>query len=141
MPPITVMVKPVSGACNMRCQYCFYADEMHNRETSIYPRMTSELLDVMVRRVIRSADSSVHFLFQGGEPTLIGLPFFKQLVQIQKKYNTRGMKVTNAIQTNGYDLSDEMKQTRRTIFFAPMQRGSPLPASFAKPSTACALRA
>ena len=75
MPPITVMVKPVSGACNMRCQYCFYADEMHNRETSVYPRMTSELLDVMVRRVIRSADSSVHFLFQGGEPTLIGLPF------------------------------------------------------------------
>ena len=108
MPPITVMVKPVSGACNMRCQYCFYADEMHNRETSVYPHMTSELLDVMVRRVIRSADSSVHFLFQGGEPTLIGLPFFRQLVQIQKKYNTRGLKVTNAIQTNGYALSDEM---------------------------------
>ena len=108
MPPITVMVKPVSGACNMRCRYCFYADEMQHRSASVYPRMTGELLDVMVRRVVRSADSSVHFLFQGGEPTLIGLPFFKQLVQLERKYNTRGLNITNAVQTNGYDLSDEM---------------------------------
>lgn len=108
MPPITVMVKPVSGACNMRCRYCFYADEMKHREASIYPSMSEELLDVMVRRVIRSADSAVHFLFQGGEPTLIGLPFFKRLIELERKYNTRGLKVSNAVQTNGYDLSDEM---------------------------------
>ena len=116
MPPITVMVKPVSGACNMRCRYCFYADEMHHRKASVYPRMTSELLDVMVRRIIRSSDSSVHFLFQGGEPTLIGLPFFKQLITLQRKYNTRGLKISNAVQTNGYDLSDEM-----IAFFAKEQ--------------------
>ena len=116
MPPITVMVKPVSGACNMRCRYCFYADEMHHRKASVYPRMSSELLDTMVRRVIRSADSSVHFLFQGGEPTLIGLPFFEQLVRIQRKYNTRSLNISNAVQTNGYDLSDEM-----IAFFAKEQ--------------------
>jgi len=108
MPPITVMVKPVSGACNMRCRYCFYADEMNHRKSSVYPKMTGELLDGMVRRVIRSADSSVHFLFQGGEPTLIGLPFFEQLVALERKYNTRGLKISNAVQTNGYDLPDEM---------------------------------
>lgn len=108
MPPITVMVKPVSGACNMRCRYCFYADEMLHRKASISPPMTGELLDGMVRRVIRSADSSVHFLFQGGEPTLIGLPFFEQLVQFECKYNTQGLTISNAVQTNGYDLSDEM---------------------------------
>lgn len=116
MPPITVMIKPVSGACNMRCRYCFYADEMNHRQSSVYPRMSSELLDVVVRRIIRSADSSVHFLFQGGEPTLIGLPFFEQLVKIQRKYNTRGLKISNAVQTNGYDLSDEM-----IAFFAKEQ--------------------
>ena len=116
MPPITVMVKPVSGACNMRCRYCFYADEMQHRNASVYPRMTSELLDVMVRRVIRSADSSVHFLFQGGEPTLIGLPFFEQLIRLERKYNLRGLKITNAVQTNGYHLSDEM-----IAFFAKEQ--------------------
>ena len=116
MPPITVMVKPVSGACNMRCRYCFYADEMKNRETSVYPHMTPELLDIMVRRVIRSADSAVNFLFQGGEPTLIGLPFFRQLVQLERKYNTRGLRISNAVQTNGYMLSDEMIE-----FFAKEQ--------------------
>lgn len=116
MPPITVMVKPVSGACNMRCRYCFYADEMNHRQSSVYPQMSHELLDVMVRRVIRSADSAVHFLFQGGEPTLIGLPFFEQLVRIQRKYNTRSLKISNAVQTNGYDLSDEM-----IAFFAQEQ--------------------
>ena len=116
MPPITVMVKPVSGACNMRCRYCFYADEMNHRKASVYPRMSSELLDVMVRRVIRSADSSVHFLFQGGEPTLIGLPFFEELIALERKYNTRRLKITNAVQTNGYDLSDEM-----IAFFAKEQ--------------------
>lgn len=116
MPPITVMVKPVSGACNMRCRYCFYADEMTHRKSSVYPKMTGELLDTMVRRVIRSADSSVHFLFQGGEPTLIGLPFFEQLVALERKYNTRGLKISNAVQTNGYDLSDEM-----IAFFAKEQ--------------------
>ncbi|MBQ7825607.1 MAG: SPASM domain-containing protein [Clostridia bacterium] len=116
MPPITVMVKPVSGACNMRCRYCFYADEMTHRKSSVYPKMTGELLDTMVRRVIRTADSSVHFLFQGGEPTLIGLPFFEQLVALERKYNTRRLKITNAVQTNGYDLSDEM-----IAFFAKEQ--------------------
>ena len=79
-------------------------------------KMTGELLDTMVRRVIRSADSSVHFLFQGGEPTLIGLPFFEQLVALERKYNTRGLKISNAVQTNGYDLSDEM-----IAFFAKEQ--------------------
>ena len=116
MPPITVMVKPVSGACNMRCRYCFYADEMHHRQAAVYPRMSDELLDTTVRRIIRSADSAVHFLFQGGEPTLIGLPFFEQLVALQRKYNTRGLKISNAVQTNGYDLSDEM-----IAFFAKEQ--------------------
>ena len=108
MPPITVMIKPVSGACNMRCRYCFYADEMKRREVAISPRMSDALLDVTVRRVIRSADSAVHFLIQGGEPTLIGLHFFERLVQLEQKYNTRALRITNAVQTNGYDLSDEM---------------------------------
>ena len=102
------MIKPVSGACNMRCRYCFYADEMKRREVAISPRMSDALLDVTVRRVIRSADSAAHFLFQGGEPTLIGLPFFERLVQLEQKYNTRALRITNAVQTNGYDLSDEM---------------------------------
>ncbi len=85
MPPITVMIKPVSGACNMRCHYCFYADEMKRREVAISPCMSDALLDVTVRRVIRSADSAVHFLFRGrahaDRPPFLSGSFSRQKLQ------------------------------------------------------------
>lgn len=108
MPPITVMIKPVSGAATCGAVIASMPTKMKRREVAVSPRMSDALLDVTVRRVIRSADSAVHFLFQGGEPTLIGLSFFERLVQLERKYNTRALRITNAVQTNGYDLSDEM---------------------------------
>ena len=108
MPPVTVMIKPVSGACNMRCQYCFYADEMQHRSTPLYPVMTAETLEAVVRRSMAYADGQASFVFQGGEPTLAGVGFFDLFIQLQNKYNARGIPVSNALQTNGYDLSDEM---------------------------------
>ena len=76
MPPITVMIKPVSGACNMRCRYCFYADEMKRREVAISPRMSDALLDVTVRsrhpfRRFRRA-----FFVSGGRAHADRPPFF-----------------------------------------------------------------
>ena len=106
MPAITVMVKPVSGACNMRCAYCFYADEMANREQANYGRMDPATLETLVRRVYDYAEGQVNFGFQGGEPTLAGLDFYKQLLALQEKYNTRRVPTQNALQTNGYDISE-----------------------------------
>lgn len=108
MPPVTVMIKPVSGACNMRCHYCFYADEMRNRSTAVYPAMDEETLEAVVRRTMAYADVQATFTFQGGEPTLAGIAFYEHLLKLQKKYNPRGIVVNNAIQTNGLDLSDSM---------------------------------
>ena len=108
MPPITLMVKPVSGRCNMRCRYCFYADELHYRGEAALPAMPLPVLEAAVRRVLRSAQQSAHFLFQGGEPTLAGLPFFQAAVAAQRRYNGAGLQITNAVQTNGLHLSDEM---------------------------------
>lgn len=108
MPALSIMVKPVSGACNMRCKYCFYTDVMQHRETAYYPRMTLETLETLVRRAIRFADGPISFAFQGGEPTLAGLDFYKALVEFERKYNTRGIPIDNSLQTNGYDLSNEM---------------------------------
>ena len=102
------MIKPVSGACNMRCRYCFYADVMAHRQTKTYPRMTLETLETIVRRAFRYADGAVSFAFQGGEPTLIGLPYFQALVRFVREYNIRRQPVRYAVQTNGYDLPDEM---------------------------------
>ncbi len=109
MSALSIMVKPVSGACNMHCRYCFYSDVMAHRETAVYPRMSIEALETLVRRAFRYADDSLCFSFQGGEPTLAGEEFFEALVRFERMYNTRGIPVQNAVQTNGYALSDEMR--------------------------------
>lgn len=108
MSGLSIMIKPVSGACNMRCSYCFYSDVMRSREQACYPAMTQETLETIVRRAMRCADGPVSFAFQGGEPTLAGLPYYQALIRYQKTYNARGLPVYNSVQTNGYALSDEM---------------------------------
>ncbi len=110
MPALTTMIKPVSSACNMRCRYCFYADVARRRERACMGRMTDETLETLVRRAMRYAEGGVSFAFQGGEPTLAGEDFFRKLVEYEKRYNTRGLKVSNAVQSNGYDISDELME-------------------------------
>ena len=89
MPPINVMLKPASGLCNLRCRYCFYADEMKNREISSYGLMSEETLEVIVKKALAEAEGQCTFGLQGGEPTLAGLDFLKKLVELQKKYNNK----------------------------------------------------
>lgn len=108
MPPVTIMVKPVSSDCNMRCRYCFYIDVASRRACTSMGRMSSSTLENLVRRAMRYADGQLTLAFQGGEPTLAGLDFYRELVRYEKMYNAKGLRVCNAIQTNGYALSDEM---------------------------------
>lgn len=106
MPDLTIMIKPVSSACNLRCRYCFYTDVAHNRAAYSLGRMTEDTLETLVRRAMRYADRQVSFVFQGGEPTLAGAAFYETLIRLQKEYNTRGLWIQNAIQTNGYALDE-----------------------------------
>lgn len=108
MPPVHVMIKPVSGACNMQCRYCFYCDEMANRTQTVLPPMTLDTLEAVVRRTLIYADDSVTFAFQGGEPTLAGLAFYEALITFVRRWNGRKLPVRFALQTNGYELSDDM---------------------------------
>lgn len=107
MPPIQLLIKPASGNCNMRCTYCFYYDEMQKRETASYGFMSPDTLETMVRKVLEYADAECTFAFQGGEPSLVGLDFYRSLMNFQKKYNTKHVKISNAIQTNGYAVTEE----------------------------------
>lgn len=100
-PAITLLIKPASGSCNLRCEYCFYADEMCNRSEATYGKMSIDTLEIIVRKTLEQVTHSATFAFQGGEPTLIGLDFFQKLIEIEKKYNTRGIQIQNSIQTNG----------------------------------------
>ncbi len=107
MPPLTLMIKPASGSCNLRCTYCFYADVAANRETASYGLMTADTLEALVRRVFQYADGEVSFLFQGGEPTLAGKAFYRQFLSLLQTYNTHRIHVRCALQTNGTLLDDE----------------------------------
>ena len=91
----------------MRCKYCFYADITDNREVKSYGIMSEETLENLIKKAFEYASGSATFAFQGGEPTLAGLNFYRKLLEFEKKYNLKSIPVQNAIQTNGYVIDDE----------------------------------
>ncbi|MDR2024455.1 MAG: anaerobic sulfatase maturase [Hungatella sp.] len=107
MPPIQLLIKPASGSCNLRCKYCFYHDEMQKRERQNYGFMSLETLEEIVKKTLAYSERQCEFIFQGGEPTLVGLDFYKKLLEFESKHNIRNIKIMNSIQTNGYQLGEE----------------------------------
>jgi uncharacterized protein len=105
-----VMMKPRGAICNLDCEYCFYlAKEM------LYPgsrsRMAEDLLEEYTRQYIEAQHvPEVTFAWQGGEPTLMGVDFYRKAVDFQKKYRKPGTIIHNAFQTNGTNLNDEWGQ-------------------------------
>lgn len=108
MPQISLLIKPASSLCNMRCLYCFYRDVADNRELPSYGIMTPEVTEAMIKNVFRYAQGSVSFTFQGGEPTLAGTAYFKQFHAFVDTYNTKRIPVSYSLQTNGLALPEEM---------------------------------
>ena len=101
-PRITsLLIKPASAVCNLDCAYCFYLD----READPYKalpgrRMSLETLERLVDTYLFYSYPNSVFAFQGGEPTLAGLPFFQKLVEFQQRFGRNGQSVSNALQTN-----------------------------------------
>lgn len=99
---VSVLIKPASGLCNMRCDYCFYRDaDFHARGV-----MTETTADGIIENVLSHARAGASFAFQGGEPTLVGLPFFEHFVEQVNARNRNGIPVTYAIQTNGLAIDE-----------------------------------
>ena len=107
MPPVNLLIKPASGNCNLRCKYCFYVDEMEHREKSSYGFMSDDTLRSIIEKSLSYAEKECTIAFQGGEPTLCGLEFFRKVVEYEKQYNVNHLKINNVIQTNGYHLTDD----------------------------------
>jgi len=102
------MAKPSGAECNIDCDYCFYLHKSDLLEQPKHARMDSSTLEQFVRQYIESqTGDQVVFSWQGGEPTLMGLPFFREVVTLQKKYAKPNQKVENDLQTNGLALDDE----------------------------------
>ena len=107
MPPLSILLKPASSGCNLRCAYCFYADEAKARTIPNYGRMPETVSHALIEKAAEAAEGSVTFLFQGGEPTLAGLDFFRDFVAHVKKTAPPNLAVHYAIQTNGTLLDQE----------------------------------
>ena len=86
MKNLSIMIKPASGGCNLRCKYCFYADITEHREVASYGKMSEATLETLVKKVLEESEESCTFVFQGGEPTLAGLDFFRSLTALQQRY-------------------------------------------------------
>lgn len=105
--PFHVMTKPTGSLCNLACSYCFYLEKAHLYPEARNFRMSSEVLESYVRDYIAAQPGpTVSFAWQGGEPTLLGVPFFREAVSLQQRY-ALGKTVENAFQTNGVLLDDE----------------------------------
>ncbi len=105
---IHLMAKPAGPACNLRCEYCFYLEKQALFPKGEHFRMSDEVLESYIRgysKANRNNPSGILFTWQGGEPTLMGLDFFRRAVELEKKY-AAGQQVTNALQTNGTLLDD-----------------------------------
>jgi uncharacterized protein len=106
VPNFHVLAKPIGPICNLDCKYCFYLEK-----ESLYPNvdkwaMPADVLDSYIRQYIEAHDMPVvNFAWQGGEPTLLGVDYFRKLVEIQKRY-ANGKQIQNAFQTNGVLLND-----------------------------------
>ncbi len=102
-----VMTKPIGPICNLDCKYCFYLEKEKLYPSNENFKMSDEVLEKYVRGYIESQTvPEINFAWQGGEPTLLGVDFFKKVVSFQKKY-ADGKKINNAFQTNGTLLDDE----------------------------------
>src|SRR5436309_979803 len=107
-----VMTKPVGPICNLDCSYCFYLEK-----EKLYPEhaaagstarwaMPENILESYIRQYIESQDvPSITFAWQGGEPTLLGVDYFRHIVELQTRH-AGGKQIVNTLQTNGVLLDD-----------------------------------
>ena len=106
-PRIHILSKPTGATCNLACSYCFFLDKELLYPSSKF-RMSDEDLETYIRQLIESHRSrEVSVSWQGGEPTLMGVDFFRKAIEYQEKYRKPGMVFENTMQTNGTLLDDE----------------------------------
>lgn len=105
--PLSIMVKPASGLCNLQCAYCFYADVTRQRDIQSYGVMSEHTLELLVRKMFDAVPDEISLTFQGGEPTLAGKNYYRRLLALEKQYNRHGIPIHHAIQTNASLLDTE----------------------------------
>ena len=105
---VQVFAKPTGAICNLDCSYCYYL-----QKEDLYPqtrsfRMPDDLLEAyIVQQIAMTPGDEILFSWHGGEPTILGIDYFRRIVELQRTHRPTGTRVTNSIQTNGVLLTDE----------------------------------
>jgi len=103
-----IFVKPAGPLCNLGCRYCYYLDKQHLYSNGETFRMTDKLLeDYIIQHIQASPGETINFSWHGGEPTTLGLDYFRNIVEIQRKHKPPNRRIVNGVQTNGTLLNDE----------------------------------
>ncbi|PVB62308.1 anaerobic sulfatase maturase [Labrenzia sp. 011] len=109
--PFGILSKPIGPRCNIDCKYCYYLEKEKLFPDEKKFRMAGDVLESYVRQVIEASleagMAEVPFAWQGGEPTMLGVDYFRRIVALQKKFAPGGVKISNALQTNGILLDDD----------------------------------
>jgi uncharacterized protein len=118
LPPFSVMCKPVCGICNLDCSYCYYT----GKPKELYPdvskfEMADEVLASYTKQYIQAMPQQCTFMWQGGEPLLAGMEFFKRALELQAEHKLPGQQITNGLQTNGTLVDDEWAEFFRANGF------------------------
>ena len=113
----SLLIKPASADCNLRCEYCFYLGR-----AALYPeadvhRMSDAVLERLVRDYLATPQAAYAFVWQGGEPLLMGDRFYERVTDLQMAYAPRGAVVSNSIQTNATLLNDRLARQFRAYRF------------------------
>ncbi|MGS7348284.1 radical SAM protein, partial [Klebsiella pneumoniae] len=102
--PFHILMKPIGPACNLACRYCYYPQD----ETPVN-KMDDARLEQFIRRYIAAQPAGareINFVWQGGEPLLAGLSFYKKALALQARYAPDGVTISNSLQTNGTLIND-----------------------------------
>ena len=102
-----VFAKPAGASCNLACRYCYYVEKADLHSSAGVPRMPADLLETYIAQHLAASDGPVtRFSWHGGEPTILGLDYFRQIVELQRQHRPPGRRVVNGIQTNGLLVDD-----------------------------------
>jgi uncharacterized protein len=104
MNNFSLLIKPASADCNLRCDYCFYIEHLTNKKT----RMNYETLEKVIYSYMSNNQNQYSFAWQGGEPTIMGVEFFKKALELQTKLLPKGSSLVNSLQTNATLIDEEM---------------------------------
>lgn len=119
MKSLTLLLKPASSLCNMRCKYCFYEDESNIRSQKSMGIMSEETMQLLIAKAMEyvGQQGKLNIAFQGGEPTLAGAAYFRNFTESAERQKSPGIQIHYSIQTNGLELSDELLEVLKKWHF------------------------